>query len=214
MLQRHLGSTGLKVSRIGLGTITWATDTDEHEAEAQLRAFVDAGGTLLDTAGGYGGGASEELIGTLLSRVVDRNDIVLATKAGITRRSGERNVDISRGALLRDLDTSLARLGVDHVDLWQVHTWSAGRADRRDVVRSRRGRHVRAGALRRRLQLLRLADRAGSHPPAVGAGPGQARPRRRSSTRCSSAASSARSSRLRRRWVSASSRGRRWAAGC
>ena len=64
MLQRHLGTTGLKVSRLGLGTLTWGTDTDEHEAEDQLRAFVDAGGTLLDTAARYGNGASEELIGT------------------------------------------------------------------------------------------------------------------------------------------------------
>jgi aryl-alcohol dehydrogenase-like predicted oxidoreductase len=124
MLQRHLGSTGLKVSRLGLGTLTWGTDTDEHEAQDQLRAFVDAGGTLIDTAAGYGGGTSEEMIGSLLSQVVDRDNIVIATKGGISRRSGERVVDVSRGALLRDLDTSLSRLGVDYVDLWQVHTWS------------------------------------------------------------------------------------------
>lgn len=124
MQQRHLGSTGLQVSRLGLGTLTWGTDTDEHEAEEQLRAFIEAGGTLIDTASGYGGGASEELIGSLLSRMVDRDAVVLATKAGISRRSGERVVDASRGAMLRALDNSLARLGVDHVDLWQVHTWS------------------------------------------------------------------------------------------
>jgi aryl-alcohol dehydrogenase-like predicted oxidoreductase len=124
MQQRHLGTTGLQVSRLGLGTLTWGTDTDEHEAEEQLRAFVEAGGTLVDTASGYGGGASEELIGTLLSRVVDRDDVVIATKAGISRRTGERVVDTSRGAMLRDLDASLSRLGVEYVDLWQVHTWS------------------------------------------------------------------------------------------
>lgn len=124
MLQRHLGNSGLKVSRLGLGTLTWGTDTDEHEAEDQLRAFVEAGGTLLDTAHSYGNGASEELIGTLLSRLVAREDVVISTKAGISRRTGERVVDISRGAMLRALDTSLARLGVEYVDLWQVHTWS------------------------------------------------------------------------------------------
>ncbi len=124
MKRRFLGTTGLKVSRLGLGTLTWGTDTDAHEAQAQLRAFVDAGGTLLDTAAGYGNGASESLIGKFLGSVVDRDDVVLATKAGITRPRGERVVDVSRGALLRNLDTSLERLGVDYVDLWQVHTWS------------------------------------------------------------------------------------------
>ena len=124
MHQRTLGSTGLKVSRLGLGTMTWGRDTDEHEARDQLIAFTEKGGTLLDTAAGYGDGASEELIGTLIGDVVGRDDIVLATKAGISRRSGERVLDTSRGHLLTSLDASLRRLGVDHVDLWQVHVWS------------------------------------------------------------------------------------------
>jgi aryl-alcohol dehydrogenase-like predicted oxidoreductase len=124
MLRRYVGTTGLKVSRLGLGTLTWGTDTDEHEAEDQLRGFVEAGGTLLDTAAGYGNGASENLIGTLLDKVVNRDDVVIATKAGIGRPRGERVVDVSRGAMLRSLDQSLTRLGVEYVDLWQVHTWS------------------------------------------------------------------------------------------
>lgn len=123
MQQRSLGRTGLKVSRLGLGTMTWGRDTDQHEARDQLVAFAEAGGTLVDTASGYGDGASEELIGALLRDVVSRDDVVLATKAGISRRSGSRVVDCSRGALLRSLDISLARLGVDAVDLWQVHVW-------------------------------------------------------------------------------------------
>ncbi len=124
MQQRSLGSTGLKVSRLGLGTMTWGRDTDEHEARDQLIAFAEAGGTLLDTAAGYGDGASEELIGTLIGDVVGRDDIVLATKAGISRRTGERVTNTSRGHLLTTLDASLKRLGVDHVDLWQVHVWT------------------------------------------------------------------------------------------
>jgi len=124
MQQRSLGATGLKVSRLGLGTMTWGRDTDEHEARDQLISFADAGGTLLDTAAGYGDGASEELIGTLLGDVVARDEIVLATKAGISRRTGERVTNTSRGHLLTSLDASLARLGVDHVDLWQVHVWT------------------------------------------------------------------------------------------
>ena len=123
MQQRYLGSTGLKVSRLGLGTMTWGRDTDEHEARDQLVSFVEAGGTLLDTAAGYGYGDSERVIGSLLGDVVPREDVVLATKAGIGRIRGERQTNASRGYLISCLDASLKRLGVDHVDLWQVHTW-------------------------------------------------------------------------------------------
>ncbi len=124
MQQRSLGATGLKVSRLGLGTMTWGRDTDEHEARDQLIAFAEAGGTHLDTAAGYGDGASEELIGSLIGYFFARDEVVLATKAGISRRTGERVTDTSRGHLLTTLDASLARLGVDHVDLWQVHVWT------------------------------------------------------------------------------------------
>jgi len=123
MQQRYLGTSGLKVSRLGLGTMTWGRDTDEHEAKDQLIAFVEAGGTLLDTAAGYGYGDSERVIGKLLTDVVPRDDVVLATKAGIARRRDQRETNASRGFLLDNLDASLKRLGVDHVDLWQVHTW-------------------------------------------------------------------------------------------
>lgn len=104
--------------------MTWGGATDEHEARDQLITFAEAGGTLVDTAAGYTDGRSEELVGSLIGDVVARDEVVLATKAGVSRRTGERVVDTSRGTLLRTLDQSLARLGVDHVDLWQVHTWS------------------------------------------------------------------------------------------
>jgi aryl-alcohol dehydrogenase-like predicted oxidoreductase len=123
MQQRHVGSTGLKVSRLGLGTMTWGRDTDEHEARDQLIAFVEAGGTMLDTANVYAAGASEELIGRLLGDVVPRDEVVLATKAGFGLRRGQRVYDTSRGYLLSTLDLSLQRMGVDHVDLWQMHVW-------------------------------------------------------------------------------------------
>lgn len=125
MEQRRVGDSGLRVSRLGLGTMTWGRDTDEHEARDQLAAFVEAGGTLLDTAVSYGDGASEEVLGRLLGDVVPRADVVLATKAGLRYRDGRRTVDTSRRALLRDLEESLTRLRTDHVDLWQLHTWSA-----------------------------------------------------------------------------------------
>ncbi len=123
MQQRFLGRTGLRVSRLGLGTLTWGRDTDEHEARDQLIAFTTAGGTLVDTAAGYGDGASEELIGSFIGDIVHRDDIVLATKAGIGRARGSRDTNVSRGHLISTLDASLKRLGVDHLDLWQVHTW-------------------------------------------------------------------------------------------
>jgi aryl-alcohol dehydrogenase-like predicted oxidoreductase len=122
--QRSLGRSGLSVSRLGLGLMSWGNQTDEHEAREQLTAFLDAGGTLLDTAHTYAGGASEELLGKLLAEMVPRREVVLATKAGVGMRRGVRVMDTSRGYLLSCLDLSLQRLGVDSVDLWQVHVWS------------------------------------------------------------------------------------------
>jgi aryl-alcohol dehydrogenase-like predicted oxidoreductase len=120
MQQRPLGRAGLLVSRLALGTMTWGRDTAPDDAAAQLKTFVDAGGTLLDTADVYGDGDAESVLGSLLASVVSRDDVLIATKAGL-RPSRERRRDASRGHLLHSLDTSLERLGVDHVDLWQVH---------------------------------------------------------------------------------------------
>jgi len=122
MQQRYVGASGLRVSSLALGTMTWGRDTDEHEAREQLAAFLQAGGTLVDTADGYGDGMAEELIGGLLPGLASRGDVVLCTKAGLGSRAGA--VDTSRRALLAALDTSLARLGTDYVDLWLVHAWS------------------------------------------------------------------------------------------
>lgn len=123
MQVRRLGRSGLEVSRLGLGTLTWGHSTDEHEARELLVSFVDAGGTLLDTSASYGDGASESLLGSLIGDTVRRDEVVLATKAGIDRSGSGRRTDTSRGFLLDTLDASLGRLGTDHVDLWQVHVW-------------------------------------------------------------------------------------------
>ena len=120
---RTLGNSGLLTSRLGLGTMTWGRDTDEHEAADQLKTFLDAGGNLIDTAAVYGDGDSERVIGGFIGTMVRREDLILATKAGISFASGERVVNNSRTSLLADLDKSLARLGVENVDLWQIHTW-------------------------------------------------------------------------------------------
>ncbi len=95
MQRRTVGSTGLVVSRLGLGTMTWGRDTDEHEAREQLLDFVDAGGTLVDTAAVYTDGGSESLIGQLIGDVVARDEIILATKAGVFRKDETRFVDTS-----------------------------------------------------------------------------------------------------------------------
>ncbi|MFZ9879576.1 MAG: aldo/keto reductase [Candidatus Nanopelagicaceae bacterium] len=125
MESRSVGNSGLRVSRLGLGTMTWGRDTDEHEAAEQLRLFLDAGGNFIDTAAVYGDGDSERVLGGLIGVLAPRDELVLATKAGISFKSGERVVDNSKTSLLGDLDRSLARLGVEYVDLWQVHSWDS-----------------------------------------------------------------------------------------
>ncbi|MGI5499413.1 aldo/keto reductase [Lentzea sp. CA-135723] len=126
MEQRYLGRSGLRVSRTALGTMTWGRDTDADEAATQLMAFADAGGTLVDTADVYAEGEAERILGTLLGEIVPRDELVLATKATARRTEGPFGGGASRGALLSALDGSLRRIGVDHIDLWQLHAWDAG----------------------------------------------------------------------------------------
>ena len=125
MEMRTLGKTGLKVSRLGLGTMTWGRDTDENEAANQLRIFLDAGGTFIDTAAVYGDGDSERVIGGFIGTLVAREEITIATKAGISFNQGERVINNSRASLLKDLDGSLERLGIEYADLWQIHQWDS-----------------------------------------------------------------------------------------
>ncbi|WP_370614008.1 aldo/keto reductase [Mumia qirimensis] len=120
MHERFVGRSGLAVSRIGLGTASWGRDTDQHEAAELFRLFVDAGGTLLDTAASYSAGDSESLLGSLVADV-RRDDVVLVSKAG--SGAGARRPGTSRAAMLDSLDASLARLGTDHLDVWLVQGW-------------------------------------------------------------------------------------------
>jgi aryl-alcohol dehydrogenase-like predicted oxidoreductase len=120
MQQRPLGRSGLAVSRLALGTMTWGRDTDADDAAEQVKTFLDAGGTLIDTADVYADGDAEAIFGGLLHRLVPRDEVVIAAKAGL-RPGHRRRRDASRGHLLRALDAALSRLGTDHVDLWQVH---------------------------------------------------------------------------------------------
>ncbi len=102
--------------------MTWGRDTDEHEAREQVEALLAAGGNLIDTADVYADGAAERLLGRLLAEENRRDSVVLATKA-VSRPGSERRFDASRKHLLDSLDGSLRRLGVECVDLWQLHAW-------------------------------------------------------------------------------------------
>ena len=123
MEKRRAGTSGLALSRLGLGTMTWGRDTDEIEAADQCRAFLDAGGNFIDTASTYGDGDSERVIGGLIGPLFNREDVIIATKAGIRFSDGVRRIDASRHSLIAELDRSLARLGTDFVDIWQIHAW-------------------------------------------------------------------------------------------
>ena len=123
MQRNRVGTSGLVVSSLALGTMTWSRDTGPDEAGSQLDAFLDAGGTLLDTAASYANGGSEELIGSMLGGSIARSDVQLCTKAGIRRTETGGEIDSSRDTLLSTLDESLARMRTDHVDLWLVHAF-------------------------------------------------------------------------------------------
>jgi aryl-alcohol dehydrogenase-like predicted oxidoreductase len=118
---RRLG--GLEISRLGLGTMTWGRDTDENEAAQQLQLFFESGGNLIDTAAVYGDGDAERVLGGFIGTLIKRDDVIIATKAGISVTEGARKISNSRNDLISDLDKSLTRLNVDHVDIWQIHTW-------------------------------------------------------------------------------------------
>ena len=125
MQYRPLGRSGASVSSLCLGTMTFGDESGEDVAHAQLDAFVAAGGTLVDTADVYSAGAAETIVGRwLASRPADvRDRVVLATKGRFPMADEPNGVGNSRRHLRRALDASLTRLGVDHVDLYQLHAW-------------------------------------------------------------------------------------------
>ena len=115
-----LGTRGPSVSRIALGTMTFGVETDEAEAHRQLDAFVEAGGTMIDTADVYGAGESERIVGRWLAANPGA-EVVVATKGRFAPPPGSAGA--SRRSLVRSLDASLERIGVDAVDLYLVHGW-------------------------------------------------------------------------------------------
>ena len=127
MEYRRLGATGLKVSELCLGCMTFGRESDESEARKITDRFLEVGGNFLDTANVYAAGASEEITGHLIKD--RRNSLVLATKVRfnanlfIGKPVGPNEWGLSRRHILSEVESSLRRLGTDYIDLYQVHSW-------------------------------------------------------------------------------------------
>jgi aryl-alcohol dehydrogenase-like predicted oxidoreductase len=122
MEQRFLGRTGLQVSELCLGTMSFGAATDEETAHRMLDRFVEAGGSFVDTADVYSAGVSEEIVGRWLRRQA-RDDLVIATKAYGTMGPAANAAGAGRKHLLAAVEASLRRLQTDHIDLYQVHVF-------------------------------------------------------------------------------------------
>jgi 1-deoxyxylulose-5-phosphate synthase len=159
MRYANLGTTGLRVSRICLGMMSYGTHKDrpwaldESAAEPIVRAAADAGVTFFDTADTYSHGASEILTGQLLSKMFSRDEVVVATKVFMPMTPGENGGGLSRKHILSAIDASLARLDMDYVDLYQIHRWD-GRTPitetmeaLHDVVRAGKARYIGASSM-------------------------------------------------------------------
>ena len=126
MQLRNLGNSGTIVSEFALGTMTFGAEADEQASHAVLERYLDAGGNFLDTADVYTAGASESIIGRWLSRNPgSRDSVVIATKGRFPMGGGPNDLGLSRAHLRTALDASLRRLGVEHIDLYQMHAWDA-----------------------------------------------------------------------------------------
>jgi aryl-alcohol dehydrogenase-like predicted oxidoreductase len=123
MEQRQLGRSGVRVSELGLGTMTFGRECDEPTSRAILDRFLDGGGTLVDTANSYGqpSGASETILGRALAG--RRDGVVVATKVRFFTGDGSNDRGLSRRHVRMSVDASLRRLQTDWIDLLQVHSW-------------------------------------------------------------------------------------------
>ena len=156
----NLGGTGLRVSRICLGMMSfgphesrlWALP--EEEAEPIVRQAIDGGVTFFDTADAYNGGESERITGRLLSKLFGmREEYVLATKVFMPTMPGQNGWGLSRKHIMASIDASLERLGVDYVDLYQIHRWDSSTpidetmAALHDVVKAGKARYIGASSM-------------------------------------------------------------------
>jgi len=155
----NLGSTGLRVSRVCLGMMSFGNNSDrpwvldEDAAEPIVKAAADGGVTFFDTADAYSGGASEVATGRLLARMFSRDDVVVATKVFMPMGPGENTGGLSRKHIMSGIDASLTRLGLDYVDLYQIHRWdyrtpiAETMAALHDVVRAGKARYIGASSM-------------------------------------------------------------------
>ena len=159
MDQIRLGRTGLHVSRVCLGMMSYGNDSDrpwvldEAAAEPIVRAAVEGGITFFDTADVYSGGASEVATGRLVPRFLSRDEAVIATKVHGQMTPGPNGRGLSRKHILSAIDASLQRLGMDHVDLYQIHRWDPHTPIEEtmealhDVVRAGKARYIGASSM-------------------------------------------------------------------
>jgi aryl-alcohol dehydrogenase-like predicted oxidoreductase len=118
---RALGPTGLMVSELCLGCMTFGRELDAGESQAMIDEYLAAGGNFIDTANVYAGGESERITGTALRG--RRDAVVLATKVRFSMGGGPNDVGLSRKHIIAACEASLERLGTDYIDLYQVHAW-------------------------------------------------------------------------------------------
>ena len=158
----RLGPTGLSVSQLCLGCMTYGDKTKgwhgdwllgEDESRPFFRQALEAGINFFDTANGYAGGTSEEITGKLLGEMANRDEIVVATKAYIPWRNAPNTGGLSRKSLMQAIDDSLARLGMDYVDLFQIHRWDDETSIEEtmealhDIVKAGKARYIGASSM-------------------------------------------------------------------
>jgi aryl-alcohol dehydrogenase-like predicted oxidoreductase len=155
----NLGTSGLRISRICLGMMGFGNSSerpwviDEDAAEPIVRVAVEGGVTFFDTADTYSGGASEEATGRLVPKFLSRDEAVVATKVFMPVTPGENGGGLGRKHILSGIDASLRRLGMDYVDLYQIHRWDPRTPIEEtmealhDVVRSGKARYIGASSM-------------------------------------------------------------------
>src|SRR5689334_2630463 len=160
MRYTRLGRTGLEVSVITLGCMSWGKpghnrpwSLDEDGGRAVIKAALEGGITLFDTANVYSEGTSEEITGRALKDFARREDYVLATKVHGRMRPGPNGAGLSRAAIMHEIDASLTRLGHDHVDLYQIHRFDPlvpveeTMEALHDVVKAGKARYIGASSM-------------------------------------------------------------------
>lgn len=177
MQYTRLGHTGLEVSRICLGCMSFGVPTqgshewtlDEAKSRPILRAAWEAGINFYDTANVYSLGSSEEIVGKVLLELAPRDELVIATKVNGEMRKGPNGKGLSRKAILSEIDNSLRRLGTDYVDLYQIHRFDPATPIEEtlealnDVVRAGKARYIGASSMAawQFLKMLMTSDKHG-----------------------------------------------------